>query len=120
VRQDVTVDSYLANLETRPEVSVSEIAAGEKPPGYPQKMMGMEMSKDFMAEIWDRREVQGMRATWPMSVHGLMTTFRVLPEDLYHRVMETDESIPKGAVFEEIVNRFGTPSEYASAPKMRM
>ena len=35
--------------------------------------------------------VQGMRADWTMAVDGLMSLFRVLPRDLYRRVMETDE-----------------------------
>ena len=46
---------------------------------------------------------------WPMSIMGLMTALRVLPEDLYHKVMETDEPVEKGSVFEEIVRRFGNP-----------
>ena len=77
------------------------------------------MSEDFMKAIWSRREVQGMRATALMSVKGLMTTLRVLPEDLYDRVMNSDESVPKGTVFEEIVNRFGTPESYEKAPMMQ-
>jgi len=32
-----------------------------------------------------------MRADWTMAVDGLMSLFRVLPRDLYRRVMETDE-----------------------------
>ncbi len=44
---------------------------------------------------------------WPMSVMGLMTVLRMLPDDLYHKVMETDEPVKKGSIFEEIVRRFG-------------
>ena len=120
IRQDVTVDRYLRDLDRRPPVVTSTAAKGQEPPGYPQKMQGMMMGSEFMEAIWNRREVKGMRATWPMSVHGLMTIFRVLPEDLYHRVMETDESIPKGAIFEEIVNRFGSPGDYEPAPTTMM
>ena len=40
---------------------------------------------------------------------GLMAAMRVLPDDLYHRVMETDE---------EIVRRFGNINDYEPAPKM--
>ena len=79
----------------------------------------MTMSDEFMKAIWSRREVQGMRATWPKSVHGLMTTLRVLPDDLYQQVMETDD-VPKGAIFEEIVQRFGNPATYEKAPMMGM
>ena len=74
------------------------------------------MSPEFMQMIWSRREFKGMRATVAMSLMGLMTALRVLPEDLYHRVMETDEDIPKGAIFEEIVRRHGNPATYEKAP----
>ena len=39
---------------------------------------------------------------------------------LYHKVMETDEDIPKGSIFEEIVRRFGAPSTYQSGKNMGM
>ena len=73
-----------------------------------------------MQTIWSRREVRGMRGTWPMSVKGLMTVFRVLPDDLYRIVMESDEPVQRGAVFAEIIRRFGTPADYQPAPKMNM
>jgi hypothetical protein len=57
-----------------------------------------------------------MRANVMMSLAGLMTAVRVLPEDLYQRVMESDEQIPKGSIFDEIVRRFGVPEMYESAP----
>lgn len=120
IREGVSVDRYLDNLDSRPPAEVSTTAAGNQPPGYPQKMMGMEMDPEFMRAIWNRREVQGMRATWPMSLHGLMTLFRVLPDDLYRRVMETDEEISKGEIFAEIVRRFGEPQNYQRAPSMMM
>ncbi len=111
-----SVDRYLANLDVRPAPEVSPTALAEKPPGYPQEMLGMHMTPEFMHKIWSSREVQGMRADWPMSVMGLMTTLRVLPDDLYRRVMETDEAIPKGSVFEEIVRRFGDIKTYQPPP----
>ncbi len=116
MRPGANVDRYLANLDVRPEAEVSATARGEKPPGYPQEMLGMHMNPETMQKVWDRREVQGMRADWPMSVMGLMTTLRVLPDDLYRRVMETDEKIPRGSVFEEIVRRFGDIKAYEPAP----
>lgn len=120
IRKEVTVDRYLANLDTRPSAEISKTAEGTEPPGYPQKMQGMNMSDEFMQKVWSAREMKGMRATVAMSMHGLMTAMRVLPEDLYHRVMDTDEDIPKGEVFAEIVRRFGNPSDYVRAPKMMM
>lgn len=83
-------------------------------------MKGMSMSEDFMKAIWSRREFMGMRATAPMSLMGLMTVLRVLPDDLYHKVMESGEMIDKGSIFQEIVNRFGTPADYKPAPMQMM
>lgn len=116
IRPDHSVDEYLANLESRPATPLVNPDPGFAVPGYPQGMKGMSMSSEFMKAIWSRREFQGMRATVAMSLMGLMTALRVLPEDLYHRVMETDEEIPKGAIFEEIVERFGNPAAYQKAP----
>jgi FtsP/CotA-like multicopper oxidase with cupredoxin domain len=120
IRKDVSVQRYLANLDTRPPAEISRTARGDQPPGYPQKMQGMSMSPEFMEKIWSIREMKGMRATAPMSRKGLMSALRVLPEDLYHRVMETDEDIPKGDIFAEIVRRFGDPERYEKAPEMMM
>ena len=100
-------------------VPVRETAAdADVAPGYPQKMQGMSMSDEFVNKIWSAREMKGMRANVHMSMAGLMTAMRVLPADLYHRVMETDEDIPRGAIFEEIVRRFGDPDRYQKAPGM--
>lgn len=118
IRGDKDIDAYMTNLDNRPVVEMKH-SEGFATPGYPQGMQGMMMSDEFMKAIWSRREVQGMRATWPKSVHGLMTTLRVLPDDLYQQVMETDD-VPKGAIFEEIVQRFGNPATYEKAPMMGM
>lgn len=119
IRENASVDRYLENLETRPPANASETARGDMPPGYPQKMQGMNMSKIMMEKIWAAREMKGMRSTAAMSMMGLMTAMRVLPDDLYHRVMETDEDIPKNAIFEEIIRRFGNPADYQK-PTMGM
>lgn len=116
MRRHVSVDEFLANLETRPGVPLVNPDPGLEVPGYPQGMRGMEMSPEFMQKIWSRREFMGMRETVAMSLMGLMTALRVLPDDLYHRVMESNEEIPKGAIFEEIVRRFGNPRTYEKAP----
>lgn len=47
-----------------------------------------------------------------------MTVMRVLPDDLYRLVMESNEPVEKGAVFAEIVRRFGDPETYEPAPEM--
>jgi len=120
IRQGNGVERYLANLDSLPAPQDSEIARGNVPPGYPQKMQGMHMSPDFMKKIWSIRELAGMRSNSPMSMMGLMTAMRVLPADLYHRVMETDEDIPQGDIFAEIVRRFGDPEHYERSPKTMM
>ena len=117
MRAGASVDQYLANLDYRPQVA-THTDDGFNTPGYPQKMQGMSMSEDFMRAIWNRREVQGMRANYAMSVKGLMTVLRVLPDDLYRLVMESDEKVEKGAIFSEIVRRFGDAERYQPAPKM--
>ena len=114
--RDVT--AYMGDLDNRPAVDLSPTAVPSEPPGYPQAMQGMQMTDAAMKAIGGRREVKGMRADWMKSVHGLMTTLRVLPADLYAKVMESDEPVGKGAVFEEIVRRFGDPAKYDPAPKM--
>ena len=111
---------YSADLENRPAVNMNSKALGDVPPGYPQTMQGMKMDPDAMMKIWGRRESKGMRATYPKAIKGLMTVLRVLPEDLYRLVMETDEPIEKGAVFAEIVRRFGDYARYQWAPNMDM
>ena len=119
MRQGASVDQYLASIDSRPPVDATRNDPGFKTPGYPQEMKGMNMSDSMMKAVWNRREVQGMRAMWPMSIMGLMTALRVLPEDLYHKVMETNDEVPKGSVFEEIVRRFGNPDAYEPG-KMQM
>lgn len=120
IRDFEDVDQYLTNLESRPSVPLERADPKFDVPGYPQGMKHGSMSPEFMKAIWGRREFMGMRSTVAMSLMGLMTCLRVLPEDLYHKVMETDEPIEKGAVFQEIVNRFGNPSDYKQAPMNMM
>jgi hypothetical protein len=46
-----------------------------------------------------------MRHHWHAAVKGLMKVMRVLPEELYQRVMESDETIRPGEIFETITER---------------
>ena len=118
IREGVQVDQYMQNTSTRPAVDFTRTGNKWDTPGYPQKMQGMERTMPQMQKVWDRREVRGMRANYPMAVKGLMTVMRVLPDDLYNMVMESEEPVEKGAVFAEIVRRFGDPDRYKAAPKM--
>ncbi|MBI2806793.1 MAG: hypothetical protein HYX68_17580 [Planctomycetes bacterium] len=45
----------------------------------------------------NKTETLGMRRMWYAGVEALMTVVRVLPPDLYDRVIEGDESIPPGS-----------------------
>jgi FtsP/CotA-like multicopper oxidase with cupredoxin domain len=119
IRKGASVDQYLTNLTSRPQVDASRSPEFDVP-GYPQEMKGMDMSDEFMKAVWNRKEVGGMRANYPMAVKGLMTVLRVLPDDLYDLVMNSDQKVEKGAVFAEIVRRFGDPNAYEAAPKMMM
>jgi FtsP/CotA-like multicopper oxidase with cupredoxin domain len=116
IRPEVSVDQYLANTDVRPPVDLVRTSPAIDTPGYPQKMIGMEMNPAMMQRIWNRQEVRGMRANYPMAVKGLMTVLRVLPDDLYKLVMESDQEVEKGAVFAEIVRRFGDPESYQKGP----
>lgn len=74
-------------------------AAGRRVPGYPQGMMDMpmEMPEGKLRKLTGKRETRGMRRDWFTGVEGLMTVVRVLPPDLYERVMHGDGEIPPGA-----------------------
>jgi FtsP/CotA-like multicopper oxidase with cupredoxin domain len=67
-------------------------------PGFPQNMesgMGMEIPEDDPRRL-ARREARGMRHDWS-HVKGLTTIVRVLPPDLYDKVMSSDEPLPAGS-----------------------
>ena len=69
-------------------------------PGYPQDMMDMkemEWSKEELAEIKGRAAVQGMRHDWFIAPNAMMTVLRVLPDELYEKVMAGRTDIPDGS-----------------------
>ena len=97
IRSGASVDDYITLLDGTPEVQLAKTDPGFAVPGYPQGMKGMRMMGDEeMKKIMGRREVRGMRASWNMALKGLMTGVRVLPEDLYEQVMNSDEPIEPG------------------------
>jgi hypothetical protein len=119
MRPNQSVDQFLSNTATRPRVDFAAPDEAWDTPGYPQKMQGQERTEGQLEKIWSRREVKGMRANFPMGVKALMTAVRVLPEDLYRLVMESDQPVEKGAVFAEIVRRFGNPESYVPAAAIK-
>jgi FtsP/CotA-like multicopper oxidase with cupredoxin domain len=69
-----------------------------KVPGFPQEtgMMTM-MSPAEMAKVTKNPRTRGMRPMWPMAVMGLMTVVRVLPPDLYDKVVSGKGEVAPGA-----------------------
>ena len=110
-----SVEDFMASPENRPRVQLASDDPRFRVPGYPQMMQNMYMSKDAMMRIHNRREVRGMRAEWASGVKGLMTVVRVLPEDLFTKVMHTNEPVPVGASVPGSVN---PPSEMMMDMKM--
>ncbi|WP_339731303.1 copper oxidase [uncultured Gimesia sp.] len=68
--------------------------AGFEVPGFPQMMSSAKWSKEELHRITSRRETQGMREGWYHGVKGLFTVLRVLPPELYDKVMHTNDPIP--------------------------
>ncbi len=52
-------------------------------PGYPQ-----DMWMDMSPLVPDKPEFHGLRPTWDRAMMGMMTLVRVLPPDLYDKIME--------------------------------
>jgi hypothetical protein len=59
-------------------------------PGYPQDMW-MDMSH----LVPDTPEFHGLRPTWDRGMMGMMTLVRVLPPDLYDKIMELKQQSPQ-------------------------
>lgn len=64
-------------------------AHSRKPQGQMSGHEGMH-GMEGMARIEGRREAMGMRPGWSMGVEGLFTVVRVLPPELYDKIMETE------------------------------
>jgi manganese oxidase len=110
IRPGNTLSALISNPDKIPEPVDILSEKPMKVPGYPQGMQGMMMSKEMdhqaIAKINSKRETKGMRPGWFMGVEGLMTVLRVLPEDLYNRVMSNAHVAP-GEIFNAIAqNKF--------------
>jgi hypothetical protein len=108
IRPGHNVHEYLSSLPAVPEPKDALEEPAFKTPGYPQAMQGMmmssEMAPEAVAKIESRREAAGMRKHWFMGVEGLMTVLRVLPSELYDRVMLSKEPIRPNEIFDLIVH----------------
>jgi hypothetical protein len=70
-----------------------------KVPGYPQDHMdmhGMMYTNADLAKI-NKPLTRGMRSSWYMGVEALMTVLRVLPPDLYDKVLTGKGEVKPGA-----------------------
>jgi manganese oxidase len=66
-------------------------AAKKQVPGYPQ-----DMWMDTSQWIPQKPEFYGLRPTWDRAMMGMMTLVRVLPPDLYDKIMQMKKSQPEG------------------------
>jgi FtsP/CotA-like multicopper oxidase with cupredoxin domain len=71
--------------------------AGKKVPGYPQDMSEMVSYSEAELKKLNRPETRGMRKDWYKGVEGLMTVIRVLPPDLYEKVVSGKGEVEAGA-----------------------
>jgi FtsP/CotA-like multicopper oxidase with cupredoxin domain len=69
-----------------------------KVPGYPQDMMEMHgmMTPEQMKKVGVPL-TRGMRRNWPMGTQAMMTVLRVLPDELYDKVVNGNAMIEPGA-----------------------
>jgi hypothetical protein len=77
----------------------SEMQAKFKVPGYPQDMMDMKemmMSPAMMKKV-NTPLTRGMRRNWATGVDAMMTVIRVLPDELYEKVISGEGEIEPGA-----------------------
>jgi FtsP/CotA-like multicopper oxidase with cupredoxin domain len=67
-------------------------------PGFPQSMGGMSMySAKEIEKLNNKWQTRGMRKDWYTGVEGLMTVVRVLPPDLYDKVVSGKGEVLPGA-----------------------
>ena len=66
-------------------------------PGFPQSMGDMVMYTPAQIQKLSKPETRGMRNGWFQGVEGLMTVVRVLPPDLYDKVVSGKGEVAPGA-----------------------
>jgi manganese oxidase len=71
---------------------------GERVPGYPADMMDMPMTySEADLKKLNKPETRGMRRNWFHGIEALHTIVRVLPSELYEKVVAGKEDIPAGS-----------------------
>ena len=73
-------------------------AGAHRVPGYPQDMMDMHVmySAEELRKI-NKPLTRGMRSDWYRGVEALMTVLRVLPDELYEKVVFGNGEVQPGA-----------------------
>jgi FtsP/CotA-like multicopper oxidase with cupredoxin domain len=71
--------------------------SAKKVPGFPQDMFGMVEYSEADLKKLNKPETRGMRKDWYKGVEGLMTVIRVLPPDLYEKVVSGKGDVQPGA-----------------------
>src|SRR5262249_52050443 len=71
--------------------------AAKQVPGSPQDMFAMVEYSEAERKKLNKPETRGMRRDWYKGVEGLMTVIRVLPPDLYEKVVSGKGDVPPGA-----------------------
>jgi hypothetical protein len=71
--------------------------AAKKVPGSPQDMFEMTEYSEAALKKLNKPETRGMRKDWYKGVEALMTVVRVLPPDLYDKVVSGKRDVPPGA-----------------------
>ncbi len=72
--------------------------AGSRVPGYPQDMMDMHgMYSEAEIKKLNKPETRGMRRNWFAGLEALHTVLRVLPPELYDKVVSGTGDVPPGA-----------------------
>ena len=71
--------------------------AQKKVPGSPQDMFEMTEYSQTALKKLNKAETRGMRKDWYKGVEALMTVVRVLPSDLYEKVVSGKGEVAPGA-----------------------
>jgi FtsP/CotA-like multicopper oxidase with cupredoxin domain len=76
----------------------TDMTAKHSVPGYPQDMMEMHgMLTPAQMKKVTTPLTRGMRQNWPMGSQAMMTVLRVLPDELYDRVVSGKGDVEPGA-----------------------
>jgi hypothetical protein len=84
----------MAGMKDMPGMDMS----AERVPGYPADMMDMHgMYSSAEIQKFNKPETRGMRRNWFEGLEALMTVVRVLPPDLYDKVVSGKGEVAPGA-----------------------